>query len=102
MLKIPHVLKMGEVSTWLAKGKLMPADLEETLPSCWWTVPPPCNPFSTSSVQHTWWICMHHTEGLVSHGVPQLWNKDVILKLLISAQSAYKLRHRKQNNQKEF
>lgn len=31
----PLVLKMGEASTQLAKGKLMPADLDETIPSCY-------------------------------------------------------------------
>lgn len=35
LMKIPHAFKMGEVSAWLAKGKLMPADLEETVPSCY-------------------------------------------------------------------
>lgn len=92
-MKIPCVLKMGEMSTQLAKGKLMPADLEETVSSCYWTVPPPCSALSTSSLQPTWWFFR-----LVSRGLPQLWNKDASLKLPFPAQAAYKLQHYKQNN----
>lgn len=73
-MKIPYVLNMGEMSTRLSRGKLMPADLEETLPCCSTSFPHPtmlfplplCSPRDgfEGITQKGWWVTAYHSSEI--------------------------------------
>lgn len=100
LITIPYILNIGDVSTWLSRGKLMPADLEDTSPLLLSdSSPTPQCFFHFLSAAHMMALQASHRragESVYHSSEIRMWFQ----KSTVSAQSAHNFQHCKQKQPK--